>query len=458
MIQQTDTSNAIYDPMDVKYWDPQSLQAELERSFDICNGCRMCFKYCPSFPTLFSILDGYADGDVKQIKDKDQNQVIDECYHCKICYVACPYTDKDDHAFNLNYPALMQRAVIVRAKKQGVPMRRKMLQNADLLGKVNTGLISRLANRALASNFHRAIAQTIVGIHKEKKLPEFHRTSFHRWFHLRKKKMEKEGRSLEVDPANKVVLFSTCFVNYNNPQVGKDAVEVLERHKCEIQCPSQNCCGMPGLESGDLKWVRKKMRANLKSLHPYAEKGYRILAINPTCSLTLKEEYVNFLEGEEREKAKLISKQTRDLHEFLFELKQEDKFDRNFKSSPESVAYHVPCHLRAQHIGYRSRDLMKLIPENKIGLVSECCSHDGTWAMRKEYFELSMKQGKKAFDELKEKEANVVTTDCPLAAIQLEQGMELNERPLHPVQILNRAYKSPQEGGFATAVPEKSED
>ena len=97
---------------------------------------------------------------------------------------------------------------------------------------------------------------------------------------------------------------------------------------------------------------------------------------------------------------------------------------------------------------------MKLIPGNKIGLVSECCSHDGTWAMRKEYFEMSMKQGKKAFDELKEKEANVVTTDCPLAAIQLEQGMELKERPLHPVQILNRAYKSPEEGGFSTPVPE----
>lgn len=454
MIIQTKTEDAIIDPKNPKYWDEQSLQNELNRSFDICNGCRMCFKYCPSFPTLFDALDDEAttDGDVTKLSAKTTDQVIDECFQCKLCYVNCPYTDKDKHAFDLNFPALMQRAVHHKAKKKGVPLRRKVLQNADLAGKANTGLISAVVNKAMKSNFHRAIAQAILGIHKNKKMPEFHRTSFAKWFAKRKK---PDG--FVADERNKVVLFSTCFVNYNNPQVGKDAVEVLEKNQCSVECPKQNCCGMPGLESGDLKWVKKKMKSNIDSLAPYVEKGYKILAINPTCSLTLKEEYPRYMEGEYEEKAKALSGATRDLHEYLWELKQDERLNRDFKSSPESVAYHVPCHLRAQHIGYRSRDIMRLIPGNQIGLVSECCGHDGTWAMRKEHFDQSMKVGDKAFKELKEADANEVSTDCPLAAIQLEQGMDLDKTPTHPIQILAKAYRAPEDGGFPNPVQKEEE-
>ncbi|MCB1316671.1 MAG: hypothetical protein KDK27_11985 [Leptospiraceae bacterium] len=455
VISFENVADVCYDPNDPLYWDRDSLRREVDRTFDLCNSCRMCFKYCTAFPRLFEIMDGPADGDVRNISEADQKKVIGECYQCKICYVACPYTDADGHKYDLNFPALMQRAVNIDARENGISFRSKVLQNPDMAGKMNTGLISRLVNKTMNMNFHRKIMQAILGIHKDKKLPEFHRTSFARWFQKYRKKQEQE-HTLIADPVAKVVLFSTCFVNYNNPSLGRDVVEVLERNRVHVDCPEQNCCGMPALESGDLKFAIKKMKRNVRLLLPYAKQGYKILAVNPTCSLTLKQEYVRFLPEKDRDDAQVVAQATMDLHEFLFELKKDDKLNRDFLSSPGKVAYHVPCHLRAQNIGFRSRDVMKLVPESQIGVVADCCGHDGTWAMKKEYFDLSMTAGKRAFEGLSEQNADVVATDCPLAAIQLEQGMQADTRPLHPIQVLARAYRRPEAGGWTKPIESNS--
>lgn len=450
IISYENTKDVTYDPHSALYWDRDSLDREITRTFEICHGCRMCFKYCTAFPSLFTAIDTSADGDVRKISPEDKKKIIGECYQCKICYVKCPYTDRDNHLYNLNYPALMQRAVHIDAKENGVDLRDKILQNADLAGKMTTGLISGVANKILNTNFHRAIAQAIIGIHKDKLLPAFHKSTFMQRFRKRKK-------TEMPAPAAKVVLFSTCFVNYNNPDLGEDAVSVLEKNNVQVVCPEQNCCGMPGLNTGDLPWAEKKMKANVESLYPYAKDGFKILAINPTCSLTLKKEYVTFLPpGEWREKAAVVAAASMDLNEFLFELKKEGKFNRAFRSTPGEVSYHVPCHLRAQNIGFRSRDMMRLIPESEIHLVEECCGHNGTWAMKEEYFDLSMIAGKRSFEGMKEHPDSQFTTDCPLAAIQLEQGTGSKFRPVHPMQILAKAYLSPEEGGFESPV--KSEE
>lgn len=446
-ISYDNTQDTIYDPKNAKYWDRSSLDRELGRAFDLCNGCRMCFKYCPSFPTLFTLMDDKQS--VFELSADEKKQIIGECYQCKICYVKCPYTDRDHHNFNLDYPALLQRAVHVQAREEGVPARDKFLQDAEFAGKAGSGLISGLANRVMKSNFHRRIMEAILGLHRSKKMPEFHKTTFARWFRRHKQPLSEK-------PGEKVVLFSTCFVNYNHPELGKDTVEVLEKNGVSVEHPEQTCCGMPGLNSGDLKWALSRMTKNVESLFPYAQQGYKILAINPTCSLTLKKEYIQFMPEEYQVKAAAVAAATMDVHEYLFELKRQEKFNRNFESSPGAVAYHVPCHLRAQNIGYRSRDIMRLIPGAEIAVVDECCGHNGNWAMKEEYFEMSLKAGKRAFDGIKEKEGARVATDCPLAAIQLEQGASLDERPVHPVQILARAYKKPQDGGFPEAAKKEN--
>jgi Fe-S oxidoreductase len=288
--------------------------------------------------------------------------------------------------------------------------------------------------------------EVLLGVHRNKLMPSFARTAFMRWF--RKYRRTNPAHSSQ----DKVVLFRTCFVNYNNPDVGRAAVQVLEKSRVQVECPEEHCCGMPGINSGDLKFALKKMMKNVKLLLPYVERGYLILAINPTCSLTLKKEYINFLPpGQWREDARKVSAAVRDLNEYLFELKKDERFNRDFKSSPGPVSYHAPCHLRAQNIGFRSRDLMKLIPGAELSFTAECCGHNGTWAMKKENFEASLKTGQKAFDSLSGSRGaeTRVATDCPLAAIQIEQGAGLSERPVHPVQVLARAYLAPGEGGYA---------
>ena len=447
------TVNAVYDPYEKAYWDDTSLSEELNRTFEICHGCRMCFKYCTAFPSLFEAIDQKTDGDVLKLSQTDKDQVIQECYQCKICYVKCPYTDQDNHSYLLNFPALMQRAVHIKTKEKGVPFRDKILQNADLAGKMSSGIISAFVNFVFNSNFHRKILQVLMGIHKDKHMPRFYRKPFAKWY----KKFRKKNKPLVSD--QKVVLFSTCFVNYNNPEVARDVLFAFEKNGVEIIHPDQNCCGTPGINSGDLKWATKKMKKNINKLLPYVQKGYKILPINPTCSLTLKKEYTTFLPAHYKQQADIISNNTYDLHEYLFELKKEDKFNRDFKSSPGDIAYHIPCHLKAQNIGYRSRDIMKLIPNTKITLIDECSGHNGNWAMKKENFKLSLKAGEKAFESfntINSDNSKATCTDCPLAAIQLNQGINnlkntKNKRvniPMHPIQIVAKAYKTPQEGGF----------
>ena len=201
---------------------------------------------------------------------------------------------------------------------------------------------------------------------------------------------------------------------------------------------------MPALDGGDVAFAKKQAQQNVAKLLPLARQGYRIAAINPSCSLMMRGEYPTLVGTPE---ATELAKAIADPHEVLYELFRAGKFNRDFKSTPGKIVYHVPCHLKAQNVGLRSRDLMRRIPGVEIDTVDACTAHDGTWAMKKEFFPLSMKWGEKAFSGMREAEAKVMATDCPLAAIQIEQGT--GTRPLNPAEILARAYEP---DGFPTKV------
>jgi glycerol-3-phosphate dehydrogenase subunit C len=433
-----------YNPNDADYLDPQALQAELDRSFDLCHSCRLCFKYCDSFPSLFRAVDN-KDGVARGLDTSVTRQVVDECFGCKLCYVNCPYTEAEGHAYKLDFPALMLRARSKRAEEEGIPFRERLLSDPDKRGKEGS-FLPVITNTANKSPIFRLLLEKTAGIHRDKSLPEFHSPTFEAWF------VSKSDGKTEISGEHPVVLFHTCFVNYNEPQIGMDAVDVMEHNNCQIACPSQNCCGMPALDSGDIDFARDQAAANVRTLLPYVEKGYRIAAINPTCSLMIKKEYPVLLSADPdlADAAVRVSEATRDLSEFFFELRKEGHYKEDYKSSPESdIAYHVACHLKMQAIGFRSRDLMRKIPDVKVRLVNECSGHDGTWAMKTENFEASMRIGKKAFDGMQEIGSEVWTSDCPLAALQIEQAT--GKRPVHPVQILARAYR---EDGFSHPVEE----
>lgn len=439
------TPGLTYNPNDPHYFDPAALNQELRRSFDLCHSCRLCFKFCQSFPTLFDAIDN-NDGQARTLPEQTTRKVVDECFQCKLCYTNCPYTPSEGHPFQLDFPSLLMRSKAVRVKAEGIPRREKMLANPDKIGRQGT-LLPVLSNAVNKNSLFRTLMEKAFGIHREKQLPEFYSPTFEAWF-----EKHTDGRR-ETTGKRQMVLFQTCFVNYNAPEIGRDAVNVLSHQECGVACPKMNCCGMPALDSGDIDFAIEQARRNVQTLLPYVEKGYLVAVINPTCSLMLRQEYPVLLDNKQdpemAEAALKVAAATRDLSEYLFELRQAGELKEDYQSTPAgNVAYHVPCHLKKQNIGFRARDLMRRIPKVKIRLVDRCSGHDGTWAMKTEFFELSMKNGQAAFEEMKEAEAEVWASDCPLAAIQFEQAT--GKKPLHPIQVLARALRP---DGFPTPVP-----
>lgn len=443
-IRYAPTDGLTYNPNEAKYWDKAALQQEIDRTFDLCNGCRLCFKFCQSFPTLFDAVE--QAGDVRRLPAQKVEQVIDECFQCKQCYTQCPYTEAEEHEFKLDFPRLMLRANAIRRREEGVPLRERMLGDPDRLGRIGT-FLPMAANTANKVHAHRVLMEKALGIHRDKLLPDFAAETFPDWV-----KRELHGAVATADGADKVLLYATCYVNWNKPEIGQAAFRVLRHNGCQVAAPALNCCGMPAFDSGDMRTVQQAARQTVKELLPWVEQGYTIAVINPTCSLMLREEYPELLEDPAdpamAEAAKRIAAATRDLGEYLFERRQAGRFKEDFKSTPGgAVAYHAPCHLRMQNVGFRGRDLMRRIPDVKPRLVAECCGHDGTWAMKKEYFELSLKNGQRAFEGMQDAEAAVWSTECPLAALQFKQAT--GREPLHPVEVLDRAYRA---DGFPTAV------
>ena len=158
------TDGLTYDPSDSKYWDQEALDKEIERTFEICHGCRMCFKYCDSFPNLFNLLDNKYNGDVKKIKLEDTIQIMDACFQCKLCEVQCPYTIRDGHEFKMDFPKLVHRHKAIHSKDKPRTLRDKILGDPDKsagMARASFGL-ANLMNRY---SIPRWFMEKIIGIH-----------------------------------------------------------------------------------------------------------------------------------------------------------------------------------------------------------------------------------------------------------------------------------------------------
>jgi Fe-S oxidoreductase len=433
------TEGLCYDPSDARYWDEAGLAAEITRTFEICHGCRLCFKYCDTFPRLFSLIDDRCDGDVRRITARDAAALLDTCFQCKLCEVQCPYTVRDRHPYQLDVPRLVHRQRAIRARRAGIPLRDRLLGDPDgaaRLARLSLGL-ANVGNRV---RLHRWFMERLVGIHRDKLLPAFASRTFESW-------AERTGR-IRPEPGGEAVLFQTCYVQHNEPQIGRDTVEVLERNQVDVRCArGLSCCGMPAWEKGDLDRLRVHARENLGRLVPFVDRGAKVLAINPTCAMLLRREYPELVEVGDRETARRVAAVTMDPSEFLWSIRDEPRFSTAFRSTPAGpVAYHAPCHLRAQGVGFKGRDLLRKVPGVVPGTVTECCGHDGTFAMTVEGFAASRRIGQKAFDGMERAQASVWVTDCPLAALQFQQHAGV--KPMHPMTFLARAYR---EDGFPHA-------
>ena len=426
-------NNPAYDPTDSRYYDQKDLRSEVERIFSLCADCRMCVKFCGSFPTMFNAIDNYctegkyAEVDTKKLKEEDVGKVVDLCFQCKLCYIKCPYTP-GDHEWAIDFPRLIARAKSQEVKKKGVPLVDKLLGNPDLAGRVGTA-IAPLANWGNENGLNRQLMHSTMGIHKDKKLPSFAAKTFAAQFDGRRK-------APQGNPAAKIAFFSTCYVNYNQPEIGTDTLDVMAHNNVDVVFAYERCCGMPLWHNGDMDAAVESARQNVASLTPYVKDGRKVIATNPTCSQMIRVEYPRLLGTDT---AKGLAAQTMDPMEFLAGLAAQGKLKKDFKTGAGNLSYHMPCHLRAQNIGYKTRDVLSLLPETEVKVVEECSGHDGTWSMKKENFEQSMKWGSRAFQAMAADNPKVTCSDCPLAAIQIEQGN--GRRPLNPMQILARSYR-----------------
>ena len=439
------TDGLTYDPSDARYWDADMLAKEVERVFEVCHGCRMCFKYCDSFPTLFDLIDQRHDGDVRKIEPAETQRVMDACFQCKLCEVQCPYTPRDGHEFQLDFPKLVHRYKAQAHKRDGGRLRDKVLADPDRAGRLARASFGT-ANAMNRVALHRWFLEKVLGVHREKLLPDFAGSTFEKW-------AVREGK-VQAEPGGEAVLFQTCYVQNNEPEIGRDTVEVFARNRVDLRCTKGlGCCGMPSWETGDLETTRQRARHNLDKLMPFVETGAKVVAINPTCSMMMRREYPELLDGGDRERASRLAEVVVDPSEFLWSIRKEERFNEDFKSTPgDEVAYHAPCHLRAQAVGFKGRDLLRKIPGVTPKLTAECCGHDGTYAMKVEGFEPSQRAGKRAFEDMRDTDAEVWATDCPLAAIQFQQFAGV--KPMHPMSILARAYRV---DGFPRALPDDTE-
>ncbi len=327
------------------------------------------------------------------------------------------------------------RARAIEVKKNGLDLREKMLSSPDEIGPL-ASLVAPLANAANQNKLNRLFLEKVAGIHRDKILPKFHAQTFERWF---KKKFGPSQPAAATKDKLKVALFHTCIVNYNEPQIGKAAVAVLQKNGCEVVDPAgQNCCGMPYVDSGKVEVAVEHFRNNIKVLLPYVLQGYDIVVPEPSCGLLMKKEYYDYLRDEEREQAVEFSKRVFDLSEYLVKLKNEGRLDRDWNVKIGKVAYHQPCHLKYQAIGNKSLELLRLVGAEVIFIDKGCSGHDGTWAMKKEYFDMAQKVARNLHRGINESNADLVVTDCSLAGLQIQQGT--GRKTIHPIEVVAMAY------------------
>ena len=425
-----------YDPKHPMYLDEADTRHELERVYNVCHGCRLCFELCPSFPTLFSYIDVHDDQDAGQMTPAQQDHVIDECFQCKLCSINCPYTP-NQHEWALDFPRLMLRANAMRRENGQVSLRNKLttavIGRTDAIGKVaiSMGVVTGMVMGAKPGSLIRKVVEKTAGISSVRLLSPFARVRFSTWFQNRPK-------TTMLNRQAKVAVFPTCLVEYQDPGIGKDLIKVYERNGIECSLAGEvACCGAPFLHSGDVDTFTKVAKKNVKMLADEVRAGNEIVVPQPTCGYVLKKDYVDYVGGAD---ATLVAENTYDAAEYLMRLHKTDgkSLDLNFTGEiPETITYHTPCHLRAQNIGLKSRDLMKLTGA-KIKLVQQCSGIDGMWGLRAENAHLSIPIAEKLGRMINDAQGDVVVGDCHLANTAINE--QTGNQVFHPLQVVARAY------------------
>jgi len=438
-----------HSPHDPRYYEPRDLEAELRRTFQICHECRMCVGYCGSFPDLFKRIDrdidsGAAEG-AEKLDEADFKAVGDQCWQCKLCYIKCPYTADEGASELLDFPRLMSRERAARAQRDGIPLVDRILGEPQMIGQLGSGPAAPIANLVTRNQLLRKVQEKVTGISASFPLPPMAAQPFSGW-------LEKHQASLDASPEassragelGEVLLFATCYGEYNTPNVVQAATLVLEHNGYRVRYPGVGvdasaqqltCCGLPNIDGGDVAAAIAKIKHNVALLLPHVRAGRKILVPAPSCGMMMKREWREYVPSPEVDE---VAAATLDLMEFLVGLGKEKKLKREFKKGLGAVAYHAACHLRAQKIGFPGMRVLSVIPDTEVRMVEECSAVDGTWGMKAAHYETGRKYAGKLTRGIEDAEPDLVVTDCSLSSLRI--GQENRVAPLHPIEALARAY------------------
>jgi glycerol-3-phosphate dehydrogenase subunit C len=422
---------------DPEFYYEAPLLEELERVYDICHGCRRCVSLCDAFPTLFDLVDESETFEVDGVDKKDYWKVVDECFMCDLCYqVKCPYVPP--HDWNVDFPHLMLRAKAIQFKNGERKISHKLISSTDMAGKVNSlPVINRVVNAASKSPAMRKMASKMLDIHPDAHLPDFHKKT------LRKRCKDHQPRGIQAIEAGptrgRAALFATCYCNFNAPGIGEDLIAVFEHNGIPVRLTEkESCCGMPKLEQGDLESVDKLRRKNIPQLVKLIDKGWDIVAAVPSCVLMFKQELpLMFPDDKDIQKVK---KNIFDPFEYLLHRHKAELLRTEFQQPLGTVAWHVPCHQRVQNIGPKTRQVLSLVPGTEINAIERCSGHDGTYGVRNDTWAKSQKIARPVISRAKKMEADYLVSDCPMAATQIADGLDLKHHETNPLSLLRKAY------------------
>ncbi len=427
---------------DPEFYDLAAVDAEMERVFDICHGCRRCFNLCDSFPILFDLVDESPTGELDGVDKADYAKVADACTLCDMCFMTkCPYVPP--HEFNLDFPHVILRHRAAHRKADGGgDFVREQLGETDRNGKLAKP-IAGLANWAtdLRNKPMRSLMESVAGIDKTAALPLYNsRTAGDRL---------KTPRA--PDPAGpafgkrKVAIYATCFVDYNEPDTAVAAVGVLAKQGVETRFAYPECCGMPQLEAGNIAEVARRAERVAAELLPLVDQGYDIVTLTASCGLMMKFEWPLILP--ENQDVKRLAAATRDISQYVVELNKAYGLAPGLTAPEGGVTLHQACHSRAQNMGAMSAQMLRLIPGAKVDVVERCSGHGGTFGVMKETRAMAVKVGKPAAKQVAAKGNATLCSDCPLACKHLGQLVSADlpagtkpPREAHPIEVFAQAY------------------
>jgi len=420
-----------------EFYDEKALLDELERIFDICHGCRRCVSLCNSFPTLFDLVDESDTMEVDGVDKQDYWQVVDHCYLCDLCYLTkCPYVPP--HEWNVDFPHLMLRAKAIGYKIGRAKFRDKIITSTDAIGSLaSIPIVANVVNAVNKNEHTRALLQSSLGIHAQARLPEYHSKTLSK-ISRHHKPGEFEIQSTDKT-AGKVAIFATCYGEYNEPVVGEDLLAVFEHNQIQTMIVKNTvCCGMPKLELGDLDSVETLKNHNIPLLAKLVDDGWDIISPVPSCTLQFKQELPLMFPDE----AAVIKVQQAffDPFEYLALRHKAGLLNTDFAHSIGKISYHVACHQRVQRIGLKTRDILALIPETEIDTIERCSGHDGTYAIKEEFHDISMKILKPVVGRVNKAEPDAYASDCPMAGHHISAGLNDGSSTQHPISLLRQAY------------------